>query len=187
MARKSPKKSASKTDSKRKVPQPRKAAAPPRAKASTKTLKKSAKPAPSKSAAATLNEGDRAPNFTLQRDGDSVVRLADFSGRKLVIFFYPRADTPGCTLEAIDFTRHAKEFEGAGTGVVGISADDVRAQTKFRDKHALGIPLPTPISRPSRRMEPGAKNPCMARPSSGSFAQRFWSAPTAGSLESGDA
>jgi peroxiredoxin Q/BCP len=141
MARKSPKKSASKTDSKRKVPQPRKAAAPPRAKASTKTLKKSAKPAPSKSAAATLNEGDRAPNFTLQRDGDSVVRLADFSGRKLVIFFYPRADTPGCTLEAIDFTRHAKEFEGAGTGVVGISADDVRAQTKFRDKHALGIPL----------------------------------------------
>jgi peroxiredoxin Q/BCP len=141
MARKSPKKSASKTDSKRKVPQPRKAAAPPRAKASTKTLKKSAKPVPSKSAAATLNEGDRAPDFTLQRDGDSVVRLADFSGRKLVIFFYPRADTPGCTLEAIDFTRHAKEFEGAGTGVVGISADDVRAQTKFRDKHALGIPL----------------------------------------------
>jgi peroxiredoxin Q/BCP len=141
MARKSPKKSASKTDSKRKAPPARKAAAPPRAKASTKTLKKSAKPAPSKSAAATLNEGDRAPDFTLQRDGDSVVRLADFSGRKLVIFFYPRADTPGCTLEAIDFTRHAKEFERAGTGVVGISADDVRAQTKFRDKHALGIPL----------------------------------------------
>lgn len=141
MARKSPKKSASKTASKRQAPRPRKAPATPRAKASTKTLKKSAKPAASKSVATTLQEGDRAPAFTLQRDGDSIVRLADFSGRKLVIFFYPRADTPGCTLEAIDFTRHAKEFEQAGTGVVGISADDVRAQTKFRDKHALGIPL----------------------------------------------
>lgn len=141
MARKSPKKSAAKTDSKRKAPTPRKAPAASRAKASTKTLKNSAKPAASNDAAATLNEGDRAPDFKLQRDGDSVVRLADFSGRKLVIFFYPRADTPGCTLEAIDFTRHAKDFEKAGAGVVGISADDVRAQTKFRDKHALGIPL----------------------------------------------
>jgi peroxiredoxin Q/BCP len=149
MARKSPKKSASKTDSKSKAPTPRKTAVKSRAKASAKTLKKSAKPkavekAPVKSAAvsgATLKEGDRAPDFTLQRDGDSVVRLADFAGRKLVVFFYPRADTPGCTLEAIDFTRHAKEFEKVGTGIVGISADDVRAQTKFRDKHSLGIPL----------------------------------------------
>ena len=58
-----------------------------------------------------------------------------------MIFFYPRADTPGCTLEAIDFTRHLKQFEQAGASVVGISADDVRAQTKFRDKHSLGIPL----------------------------------------------
>jgi thioredoxin-dependent peroxiredoxin len=88
-----------------------------------------------------LNEGDRAPDFTLKRDGDSTVRLADFAGRKLVIFFYPRADTPGCTLEAIDFTRHAKQFEQVGTSVVGISADEVGAQTKFRDKHSLGVPL----------------------------------------------
>lgn len=145
MAPKSPKKSASKTDSKRKAPPARKAPAKSRAKASTKTLKKSARPKASakasESAAATLREGDRAPDFSLQRDGDSTVRRADFAGRKLVVFFYPRADTPGCTLEAIDFTRHAKEFEKAGTGIVGISADDVRAQTKFRDKHALGIPL----------------------------------------------
>ena len=88
-----------------------------------------------------LNEGDQAPDFTLKRDGDSLLRLADFAGRKLVIFFYPRADTPGCTLEAIDFTRHAKQFEQADTGVVGISADEVGAQTKFRDKHSLGVPL----------------------------------------------
>lgn len=88
-----------------------------------------------------LAEGDRAPDFVLQRDGSSTVRLADFAGRKVVIFFYPRADTPGCTLEAIDFTRHANQFEQADTSVLGISADDVQAQTKFRDKHGLRIPL----------------------------------------------
>ena len=145
MARKSPKKSASKSASKPKAPAARKPSTASRAKASAKTVKKSAKPdAPSKPAAiaaTALREGDLAPDFTLQRDGDAVVRLADFAGRKLVIFFYPRADTPGCTLEAIDFTRHLKQFEQAGSSVVGISADDVRAQTKFRDKHSLGIPL----------------------------------------------
>jgi thioredoxin-dependent peroxiredoxin len=141
MARKSPKKSASKSASKRKAPSARKTSAKSRAKASAKTVKKSAKPKPDASAATALHEGAPAPDFALQRDGDSVVRLADFAGRKLVIFFYPRADTPGCTLEAIDFTRHLKQFEQAGTSVVGISADDVRAQTRFRDKHALGIPL----------------------------------------------
>jgi peroxiredoxin Q/BCP len=149
MARKSSKKSASKSVPKRAPkrtpksprPAPRKAAAKSRASASPKTLKKSAKPAPSAGAAGVLQEGDRAPDFTLKRDGDSLVRLADFARRKLVIFFYPRADTPGCTLEAIDFTRHAKQFEQTDTGVVGISADDVGAQTKFRDKHGLGVPL----------------------------------------------
>lgn len=145
MARKSPKKSASKSASKPKgkpkPPAARKSSAASRAKASVKTVKKSAKPKASTEAATALREGDLAPDFTLQRDGDALVRLADFAGRKLVIFFYPRADTPGCTLEAIDFTRHLKQFEQAGSSVVGISADDVRAQTKFRDKHSLGIPL----------------------------------------------
>lgn len=145
MARKSSKKSASKSapksTPKRKQPAPRKATAKSRAAASPKTLKKSPKVAPSAPTKGALHEGDRAPDFTLKRDGDSLVRLSDFARRKLVIFFYPRADTPGCTLEAIDFTRHAKQFEQAGTAVVGISADDVGAQTKFRDKHGLGIPL----------------------------------------------
>lgn len=137
MARKSSKKSASKSAPKTKRPTPRKPPAKSRAPASPKTLKKSPKPAP----AGALQEGDRAPDFTLKRDGDLLVHLADFARRKLVIFFYPRADTPGCTLEAIDFTRHLKQFEQAGTGVLGISADDVGAQTKFRDKHGLGVPL----------------------------------------------
>jgi peroxiredoxin Q/BCP len=146
MARKSPKKSGSKSAPKTARKAASKAArqSPPaksQAPASRKTVKKSAKPAPPAALTVQLCEGDPAPDFTLQRDGDSTVRLADFAGRKLVIFFYPRADTPGCTMEAIDFTRHAKQFEQAGTSVVGISADDVRAQTKFRDKHSLGVPL----------------------------------------------
>ena len=141
MAPKSPKKSASKSGSARKAAARRKAPTASRAKASPKTVKKSARPKASAGAATALREGDRAPDFSLKRDGDSSVHLADFKGRKLVVFFYPRADTPGCTRESIDFTRLAGEFEKAGTGVVGISADEVGAQTKFRDKHSLGIPL----------------------------------------------
>jgi peroxiredoxin Q/BCP len=70
-----------------------------------------------------------------------VVTLADYAGRKLVLFFYPRADTPGCTKEAIDFTRLADAFAATGTAVLGISADPLKAQEKFRDKHSLGVPL----------------------------------------------
>jgi peroxiredoxin Q/BCP len=156
MARKSSKKSASKSPPKSTKPtrksksaatgksarQPSsKATVSPRETASSKTVKKSAKAATPAGASARLQEGDCAPDFTLKRDGDSTVRLSDFAGRKLVIFFYPRADTPGCTLEAIDFTRHAKQFEQAQTSLLGISADNVGAQTRFRDKHGLGVPL----------------------------------------------
>lgn len=88
-----------------------------------------------------LAEGQKAPAFRLPRDGGDVVTLADYAGRKLVLFFYPRADTPGCTREAIDFTRLADAFAAAGTAVLGISADPLRAQEKFRDKHKLTIPL----------------------------------------------
>ncbi|KYK43890.1 peroxiredoxin [Bradyrhizobium liaoningense] len=77
----------------------------------------------------------------MPRDGGDVVTLADYAGRKLVLFFYPRADTPGCTREAIDFTRLAGAFTAAGTAVLGISADPLKAQEKFRDKHKLGVPL----------------------------------------------
>ncbi|MCF2523472.1 peroxiredoxin [Bradyrhizobium sp. G127] len=100
------------------------------------------KPAPSRSAlAATLNEGDVAPAFSLPRDGGRLVSLAEYAGRKLVIFFYPRANTPGCTLEAIAFSRLADAFASARTGVLGISADPVTAQESFRDKHDLTVPL----------------------------------------------
>jgi peroxiredoxin Q/BCP len=88
-----------------------------------------------------LAEGATAPTFHLPRDGGDSVALSDFKGRKLVLFFYPRADTPGCTKEAIDFTRLKGAFAESGTAILGISADPPKAQEAFRDKHRLSIPL----------------------------------------------
>lgn len=88
-----------------------------------------------------LQEGDAAPHFVLPRDGGGFVSLASYGGRKLVIFFYPRANTPGCTLEAAAFSRLAGTFADNGIAVLGVSADPVKAQDAFRDKHALAIPL----------------------------------------------
>jgi len=100
-----------------------------------------AKPAPKPGPAVALVEGAKAPGFRLPRDGGDSVALADYAGQKLVLFFYPRADTPGCTREAIDFTRLKDAFAAAGTAVLGISADTVKAQESFRIKHRLSIPL----------------------------------------------
>ncbi|HEY3790806.1 MAG TPA: peroxiredoxin [Bradyrhizobium sp.] len=88
-----------------------------------------------------LAEGTKAPAFRLPRDGDATVALSDFAGQKLVLFFYPRADTPGCTKEAIDFTRLAKAFAASGTALLGVSADPPKAQEAFRNKHQLSVPL----------------------------------------------
>ena len=82
-----------------------------------------------------------APPFTLPRDGGTSVSLRDFAGKKLLLFFYPRANTPGCTKEAIDFTRLASDFAASGTAILGISADSQTAQEAFRDKHRLAVPL----------------------------------------------
>ena len=80
-----------------------------------------------------LVEGAKAPGFRLPRDGGSTVSLSDHAGKKLVLFFYPRADTPGCTREAIDFTRLSGAFAESGTAVLGVSADPPKAQEAFRD------------------------------------------------------
>jgi peroxiredoxin Q/BCP len=90
---------------------------------------------------ALLSEGAKAPAFQLPRDGGSSVTLADYLGKKLVVFFYPRADTPGCTKEAIDFTRLSGAFADSQTAVLGVSADPLKAQEAFRDRHQLSIPL----------------------------------------------
>ncbi|HEX7789471.1 MAG TPA: peroxiredoxin [Afipia sp.] len=108
------------------------------------TSRSTRKPAASKAPAipqSPLTEGDFAPVFTLPRDGGESVSLADYAGRKLVIFFYPRADTPGCTIEAVGFSRLAEAFAANGTAVVGVSADPLKAQDSFRDKHKLTVPL----------------------------------------------
>lgn len=88
-----------------------------------------------------LVEGAMAPPFRLPRDGGSMVGISDFSGRKLALFFYPRADTPGCTREAIDFTRLSGAFVESGTAILGVSADPPAAQEAFRNKHMLTVPL----------------------------------------------
>jgi peroxiredoxin Q/BCP len=107
-------------------------------KATSKKLKAAA---PQKSVPTLLTEGAKAPAFQLPRDGGNSVSLADYARRKLVIFFYPRADTPGCTKEAIDFTRLSGAFADNKTAVLGVSADPLKAQEAFRDKHELSIPL----------------------------------------------
>jgi peroxiredoxin Q/BCP len=88
-----------------------------------------------------LAEGTKAPAFHLPRDGGTTVSLSDFAGQKLVLFFYPRADTPGCTKEAIDFTRLSAAFAESKTAVLGVSADPPKAQEAFRNKHQLSVPL----------------------------------------------
>jgi peroxiredoxin Q/BCP len=107
-------------------------------KAPSKPLKSASAGSASKS---SLTEGAKAPVFSLPRDGGETVSLADYAGKKLVVFFYPRADTPGCTKEAIDFTRLKGAFTEAGTTVFGVSADPVKAQEAFRSKHQLTVPL----------------------------------------------
>ena len=88
-----------------------------------------------------LAAGVKAPAFTLPRDGGGKVSLKDFKGRKLVLYFYPKADTPGCTKEAIAFSKLRAAFSKAGTEILGVSADSVEAQDKFKSKHRLTIPL----------------------------------------------
>jgi len=91
--------------------------------------------------AAKLAEGTKAPAFKLPTGDGDPVTLADFKGKNLVLFFYPKADTPGCTKEAIAFSALKPAFTKANTAVVGVSADPVKAQDAFKAKHALAIPL----------------------------------------------
>lgn len=97
--------------------------------------------APISAPAATPAIGASAPDFTLPRDGGGSVTLSGLRPQKVVLYFYPRDDTPGCTLEALDFTRLGPDFAKADTVVIGLSKDDVAAHDKFCRKHALGVIL----------------------------------------------
>ncbi len=88
-----------------------------------------------------LETGTQAPDFTLPRDGGETVTLSDLRGQKVVLYFYPKDNTPGCTTEALDFTALKDEFAAAGVTVFGISKDSVKKHENFCAKHSLGIPL----------------------------------------------
>lgn len=90
---------------------------------------------------ATLAVGNSAPDFTLSADGGASVSLSALRGRKVVLFFFPKADTSGCTIEAKEFSALKGAFAKADTEVVGISADPVRAQDRFKAKHGLSVAL----------------------------------------------
>ncbi|MBV0911691.1 thioredoxin-dependent thiol peroxidase [Anianabacter salinae] len=85
--------------------------------------------------------GQTAPDFTLPRDGGGEVTLSDHKGQIVVLYFYPKDDTSGCTKQAQGFTEHLAAFEAAGAVVIGVSKDSVAKHDKFRDKYGLGVIL----------------------------------------------
>lgn len=88
-----------------------------------------------------LSEGELAPDFELESDGGGIISLRDLKGKPVVVFFYPKDDTSGCTREAIAFTEHAGEFSRLGARIVGISPDTAASHDKFKTKHNLGVQL----------------------------------------------
>ncbi len=88
-----------------------------------------------------LHIGDIAPDFTLPADGDTQVNLSDYRGRKLVLYFYPKDNTPGCTTESCDFRDAMEEFNDLGVAIVGISKCSVTKHDNFKAKHDLNFPL----------------------------------------------
>jgi thioredoxin-dependent peroxiredoxin len=91
--------------------------------------------------AAALQPGDKAPDFNLPSDQGGELRLKDFAGRTVALYFYPKDDTTGCTSEAKAFTAAAKDFEAANTVVIGVSKDSVKSHGRFRQKYDLGVRL----------------------------------------------
>ena len=89
----------------------------------------------------TLKVGDKAPNFVIKDNQGIVRKLADYSGKKLVIFFYPKASTPGCTAEACNLRDHYQTFIAQGYEILGVSADSEKRQNNFVTKYELPFPL----------------------------------------------
>jgi peroxiredoxin Q/BCP len=90
---------------------------------------------------AKLEAGATAPQFSLPDQDDRNVSLEDFKGGKVVVYFYPKDDTPGCTTEACQFNDNLHGFQGTGVPVIGISGDDAESHRRFREKHGLRFPL----------------------------------------------
>ena len=95
-----------------------------------------------------LKEGDKAPDIQLDTDTGEPFRLSGLKGKKVVLYFYPKADTPGCTVEACEFRDQSKKFMKKDAVIVGISPDAVKSQAKFKDKFDLNFPL---LADPDRK------------------------------------
>jgi len=88
-----------------------------------------------------LTIGDKAPDFTLPTDGNGEITLSSFKGQKVVLYFYPKDDTPGCTRESCEFRDNLQDFRDMDVQIIGISKDSVVRHDKFRDKYKLNFPL----------------------------------------------
>jgi thioredoxin-dependent peroxiredoxin len=101
----------------------------------------SRRPVRSNYAAGVVSEGEPAPDFTVETDAGETVSLSDFRGKRVVLYFYPKDDTPGCTAQARGIRDAYAEFESAGAVVLGVSPDDVRQHVKFKEKYNLPFTL----------------------------------------------
>ena len=88
-----------------------------------------------------LKPGDKAPPFKLATDGGGVISLASLKGKPLVLYFYPKDDTSGCTKEALDFTKSSRKFQALGIAIIGVSKDSVASHDKFKTKYKLKLSL----------------------------------------------
>jgi peroxiredoxin Q/BCP len=89
----------------------------------------------------TLKVGDKAPNFKAKDQDGNVISLNDYKGKKLVLFFYPKASTPGCTAEACDLNDNYERFKAEGYEILGVSADSAKRQSNFKNKYGFQYPL----------------------------------------------
>ena len=89
----------------------------------------------------TLKEGDKAPDFTSKDEQGNIVKLSDYKGSKLVLFFYPKASTPGCTAEACNLSDNYQDLTNKGYKVLGVSADSEKKQQNFKNKYSFPFPL----------------------------------------------
>ena len=90
---------------------------------------------------ATLKEGDKAPDFTATDQNGNAISLGDFKGKNVILYFYPKDDTPGCTAEACDFRDNYQSMLSKGFEVIGVSTDDEKSHKKFETKYSLPFPL----------------------------------------------
>ena len=89
----------------------------------------------------TLKQGDKVPDFSVNDQDGNKIALSDYTGKKLVVFFYPKASTPGCTAEACNLTDNYETLQNKGYEILGVSADSEKRQTNFRNKYKFPFPL----------------------------------------------